>query len=104
MAMAAVILSFRYVRGLALSFGLFFLTGGCFLLFIGRAEPADFIFSFGGMIQMVTLFTLVPILALPVQLGHYAGEVNGFIKENVKSERQFYILTSSISYIFSVHS
>lgn len=99
--MAAVIVSFRYVRGLALTFGLFFLIGGGSLLIISRATPADVIFSFGGMIQMVTLFALVPILALPVRLGDYAKEVNGFIKENVKNERQFYILSSSISYIFS---
>ncbi|WKB35849.1 hypothetical protein QS257_21415 [Terrilactibacillus sp. S3-3] len=66
----------------------------------GTSWP-HYITSFGPMIQMVMLFAVIPILALPIRLGEYAHEVRGLIERKVKNENQLYMLTSGLSYFFS---
>ncbi|RYL90335.1 hypothetical protein EWI07_11845 [Sporolactobacillus sp. THM7-4] len=101
LSMTSVLVSLRFVRGLALVFGLIFLGGGYLLLLWSRAEAIYYVTSFGEMIQMVTLFALIPILSLPIRLGHYDDEVRGIIRKKIKGPDQLYMLTSCMSYFFS---
>lgn len=101
LCMLAVGFSLRRVRGLALSFGVFFLGMGSLMLVLGHAKAVQFITSFGEMIQMVTLFALIPILSFPIRYGHYADEIRELIRRKVTSHSQFYVLTSIISFFFS---
>ncbi|RYM04664.1 hypothetical protein EWH99_09660 [Sporolactobacillus sp. THM7-7] len=101
LSMLAVIASLRSVRGLALAFGLFFLIGGGILLLWSGAGATHYVTSFGEMIQMVTLFALIPILSLPIRYGSYADEVRGVIRKKIKGPAQLYVLTSVVSYFFS---
>jgi hypothetical protein len=99
--MLTVLLSLRNVRGFAMFFGCLFLLSGTLMLFMSHAGITDFITSFGEMIQMVTLFAIIPILSLPIQYGNYAKEVSKIIQSKVKGTGQLYALTSSVSYFFS---
>ncbi|TGA99870.1 hypothetical protein E4665_02675 [Sporolactobacillus shoreae] len=101
LSMLAVLISLRFVKGLALIFGLFFLIGGGAMLVWSGSAPIHFISSFGEMIQMVTLFALIPILSIPIRFGNYADEVHSIIRKRVKSATQLYMLTSAASYFFS---
>ncbi|MCO7125465.1 hypothetical protein NIE88_06740 [Sporolactobacillus shoreicorticis] len=101
LCMLAVFISFRHVRGLALFFGTLFLSAGILMLTVSKSGIAGFITSFGEMIQMVTLFAIIPILSLPIRYGNYAKEVSGFINSKVKGTGQLYALTSFVSYFFS---
>ncbi|WP_093674346.1 hypothetical protein [Sporolactobacillus nakayamae] len=101
LCMLAVGLSLQRVRGLALSFGAFFLGIGSLMLVVSHAKAIQFITSFGEMIQMVTLFALIPILSFPIRYGHYADEIRELIRRKVTSRSQFYVLTSIISFFFS---
>ncbi|WP_139692238.1 hypothetical protein [Sporolactobacillus terrae] len=101
LCMLIVLFSLRRVRGLAMAFGLSFLCLGSLMLLISHAAVASFLFSFGEMIQMVTLFTMVPILALPIRLGRYAHELNQIIRKKVSSPPHLYRLISCLSFFFS---
>ncbi|WP_031263923.1 hypothetical protein [Sporolactobacillus laevolacticus] len=101
LCMLEVCVSLRDVRGLALLFGGFFLSAGSLMLFLSHAQVIHFVTSFGEMIQMVTLFALIPILSLPIRYGHYSDEVRGLIQQKINSPKQFYALTSGISFFFS---
>ncbi|CAM3064848.1 hypothetical protein [Sporolactobacillus spathodeae] len=97
----AVLMSLHRARGLALFFSLSFLSGGLFLLAASKSAPFNYLLSFGNMIQMVTLFALVPILAIPVRCGNYAQEVSCLINLRIRNQGQLYRLTSLLSYFFS---
>lgn len=101
MCLLAVCTGLRRAKGLALLFGLFFLGAGSLMLAISGAGPNQFVRSFGEMIQMVTLFALIPILSLPIQLGRYADEIQMLVQRKVSSRSQFYALISGISFFFS---
>ncbi|WP_408007946.1 hypothetical protein ACJROX_25125 [Pseudalkalibacillus sp. A8] len=79
-----------------------FLTTGLFMLIKSGAGWKDVLLSFGTMLNLLTLFAMVPILALPIKLGNYAKGIQKFIKRNVKTSGQLYSMTSGISYFFSI--
>lgn len=99
--MLTVLMSLKNVRGLALIFGSLFLISGTWMLIAGHAALSAYVTSFGEMIQLVTLFAIIPVLSLPIQYGHYADEVSSIIHRKIKKESQLYALTSVVSYFFS---
>lgn len=82
--------------------GGFFLLIGTFMLIDSGAGWKDFLFSFGPMMNLLTLFAMVPILALPIKIGKYEVRIRSLIKQKVKSSSQLYSMTSGISYFFSI--
>ncbi|MGG1630866.1 hypothetical protein [Rossellomorea sp. NRS-1567] len=79
-----------------------FLVLGFIMMMKGDAGWKDILFSFGPMLNLLTLFALVPLLALPIKLGNYSENIQGFISRRVKSSTSLYSLTSGISYFFSI--
>lgn len=82
--------------------GSIFLLIGVMLLSYSNASWKDYILSFGPMLDLLMLFTLVPILGYPVKLGGYAAGIQTVIQRKVKTSGQLYIMTSGISYFFSM--
>ena len=48
------------------------------------------------------MFTLVPILGIPLKLGEYSRGIQTLIGQNVKTSGHLYMVTSGISYFFSI--
>jgi hypothetical protein len=48
------------------------------------------------------LFTLVPILGIPIKIGGYSGGIQFIIQKKIKNSGQLYMITSGISYFFSI--
>jgi hypothetical protein len=91
-----------FVKRLVMGLGIFFLSVGFFLLFISDANYMDFLLSFGPMLNLLTLFALIPILALPIRLGNYAESIQVLVRKRVKTSGHLYAMTSGISYFFSI--
>lgn len=100
-ALFAVICSITYVGKIPLIFGLLFLTFGIFLMVTSGAPLREYVFAFGPMLNLLTLFTLIPILALPIRLGDYSKDVENVIKKKVKNSNQLYMVSSGVSYFLS---
>lgn len=101
LCLLAVLFGLRNVRGPVLFFGIVFLAGGSLLLCRSGANPLAYVTSFGEMIQMVTLFALVPILAFPFRYGNYAEQVRMLIRKWVKGPARLYMLTSGAACFLS---
>ncbi|MCL1631392.1 hypothetical protein M3N64_05425 [Sporolactobacillus sp. CPB3-1] len=101
LCMLTVFISLRSVRGLALIFGGFFLISGISMLIASHATFSAYVMSFGEMIQLVALFAIIPVLALPIQYGRYSDAVSTIIHKRINGIGQLYVLTSAVSYFFS---
>jgi hypothetical protein len=81
-------------------------TGGIFLaigfglLAANKATPADMLLSFGYMLNVLSLFALIPLVAIPIELGRYAARVQAMIRRRVRHSGELYVITSSLSYMF----
>lgn len=80
---------------------LIFLLLGNMMLIFSQATGEQYLLSFGPMLNLLTLFALVPILALPVKLGNYALRVQQEIQKRIKKPGKLYMVTTSLSYILS---
>lgn len=79
-----------------------FLTIGVALLWSSGAHWTDYILSFGPMLDLLTMFILIPVLGIPIKLGRYGDVIVQIIKRKVKGSGRLYILTSTFSYCFSI--
>lgn len=79
-----------------------FLLLGVILLSSSGVPWQQYILSFGSMLDLLTMFTLIPILGIPIRLGGYSGGIQSIIQKRVKTSGQLYIITSGISYFFSI--
>ncbi|MFB5198495.1 hypothetical protein ACE198_27100 [Neobacillus sp. KR4-4] len=79
-----------------------FLLSGVVLLSTSGASWQQYILSFGPMLDLLTMFTLIPILGIPIKLGGYSGGIQNIITKRVKTSGQLYMITSGISYFFSI--
>jgi len=79
-----------------------FLLSGVVLLLTSGASWQQYILSFGPMLDLLTMFTLIPILGIPIKLGGYSGGIQSIITKRVKTSGQLYMITSGISYFFSI--
>ncbi len=88
----------RFVQVLGGTFLLF----GVVLLSTSGASWQQYILSFGPMLDLLTMFTLIPILGIPIKLGGYSGGIQNMITKRIKTSGQLYMITSGISYFFSI--
>lgn len=79
-----------------------FLIFGLVLLWTSGASWHQYILSFGSMLDLLTMFTLIPILGIPIKLGGYSGGIQTIIQKKVKTSGQLYMITSGFSYFFSI--
>lgn len=79
-----------------------FLLLGVVLLWKSGSHLQYYILSFGPMLDLITLFTLVPILGIPIKLGGYSGGIQTIIQKRINNSGQLYMITSGISYFFSI--
>ncbi|RST74274.1 hypothetical protein D4T97_011410 [Siminovitchia acidinfaciens] len=82
--------------------GSIFLTAGAFLLWNTGVHWTQYILSFGPMLDLLMMFTLIPILGIPITLGRYSVDIQGILHNKIKTNRHLYMLTSGISYFFSI--
>ncbi|WP_411503584.1 hypothetical protein [Brevibacillus centrosporus] len=87
----------RFVQGLS---ALFLLIGGSLLLASGAAWT-QFVTGFGNMLNILSLFALIPFIALPIELGNYANRIQQMIQRTIKRSGLLYSMTASLSYILS---
>jgi len=99
--MLAVICSLFFVSKIVLIFGITFLTLGILLLSNNGVSIESYLLSFGEMMNLLTLFALVPILSFPIKLGNYGKEVQIIIQRKINTTGQLYIVSSSVSYFLS---
>lgn len=79
-----------------------FLILGMILLWTSESHWHHYILSFGPMLDLLAMFTLIPILGIPIKLGGYSGGIQLIIQKRVKTSGHMYMFTSGFSYFFSI--
>lgn len=97
-----IAMTFFHVPHFVKSIGGTFLIVGLLMLLQSGAVWNEILSSFGPMMNLLTLFAMVPILAIPIKLGEYSTGIQSFIKRKVKTSSQLYSMTSGVSYFFSI--
>ncbi len=101
-SLAIVVFTFFIVPRFVKVIGGLFLAIGLFLLITNDAGWKDYLHSFGPMLNLLTLFAMIPILAIPIKLGDYANGIQDLIRRRVHTSGQLYMMTSGLSYFFSI--
>jgi hypothetical protein len=87
----------RFVQTL----GTIFLLIGISLLLIHGSPWTSYFFGFGNMLKVLSLFALIPIIAIPIELGNYAVRIQAMIQSKIKDTGLLYMVTSGMAYILS---
>jgi hypothetical protein len=97
-----VVLTFRLAKRFVQILGGVFLAFGAVLLWTSGSDWQQYILAFGPMLDLLTMFTLIPILGIPIKLGRYGEGIQAIIQNRVKTSGHLYMMTSGISYFFSI--
>lgn len=77
------------------------LAGGIMFLWRAGTTWSAAAAAFGTMVPVVVLFAVIPVLALPVQLGGYGYGVAAVCRRRVRTPAQLYRVISGLSYFLS---
>ncbi|SDJ78085.1 hypothetical protein [Paenibacillus naphthalenovorans] len=101
LSLLIVIVVFRSVKSFVKGMGAAFLGIGIVLLAASGAPWASYIRGFGNMLNILSLFALLPLIAIPIELGGYALRIQTVIQSKIKHSGLLYTITSGLSYILS---
>lgn len=96
-----VVVAFREVKGFVRGLGAFFLAAGLTMFLASGKGGWELLRGFGPMLNILSLFALIPLIALPVQLGGYASRLQEMIRRRVRHTGTMYAITSFLSYVLS---
>jgi hypothetical protein len=99
LSLLIVIHVFRSLKPFVRGLGSLFLSVGVLMLAVHGAPWKNYVLGFGGMLNILSLFALLPIIALPVELGRYALRVQSIIQSRIKHSGALYMMTSLMSYL-----
>ncbi|MDR6881179.1 hypothetical protein [Bacillus sp. 3255] len=92
---------FRSVKPFVRILGAAFIGVGVILLAANGASWTSYILGFGSMLGVLSLFVLIPMIALPIELGQYAVSIQSMLYSKVKHSGVLYCITSLLSYVMS---
>jgi hypothetical protein len=101
LSLVIIVVAFRSIKPFVQLLGTVFLSTGAILLAMSGASWTDYILGFGSMLNVLSLFVLIPMIALPIELGHYAVRVQAILYSKVQHSGMLYCITSLLSYILS---
>lgn len=101
LSLVIVVVAFRSIKPFVRILGAAFLSTGVLLLAAHGASWTNYVLGFGSMLNILSLFALIPMIALPIELGQYALKVQAILYSKVKHSGMLYCITSLLSYILS---
>lgn len=101
LAIACIVSTIFQVRPFVRILGIVFLSLGFGMLWTSSASGIQYGLSFGEMLNLLSLFALVPILALPIRWGNYAASVQKMIQRSIGHSHQLYMVSSGFAFLLS---
>jgi len=78
---------------------LLFLVFGFVFAVQSGSSPLHIFQSFGSMLSLLSLFSIVPLLAIPVKIGGYQHTVEYLLARRQLSQRKLYLTIGALSYL-----
>ncbi|WP_461479552.1 hypothetical protein [Paenibacillus sp. PvR148] len=82
-------------------FALLFLVTGTWLVMQKGINLYTYILIYGDMLYLLSLFAMLPLLAIPLQLGNYDQSIEQILYKKTRSVTQLHRTISSISFLLS---
>ena len=95
------ILSLLMVRESARVIGYSLLIVSVVLLFISNAPPQVWIEALRRNLYILVMFTLVPLLSIPIKCGDYIKALEEIFKRYAYKDSKFYLLISNLTFLIS---
>jgi hypothetical protein len=100
-AIVSVVISVHSAGYLAITLSSLFLMIGIVCLWKAGVSAHVYLTSFGGMINLLALFTIIPLLAIPIRIGGYGDVIRTFMESKIKSPFHLYRSISLFSFFLS---
>lgn len=102
MLLIVLALSLLDVKGTSRIIGFLLFLAGAVLMVIYHAEAAQWLEGVSRNLYLVVMFTLVPLLAIPIRSGGYMQELQAFFRHHVREDRHFYLFVNLITFLVAV--
>lgn len=99
LAVVAILISIPKSGKGAIAFTLLFLGGGTWFLLQTGTSVYKYILSFGDMLYLLSLFAIVPVLAIPIKIGRYSEAIQLLLERKKRSDIQYYGFITVISFL-----
>lgn len=99
LAVLAILISIPVSGKGTITLTLLFLGGGTWFLLQMGTNVYKYILSFGDMLYLLSLFAIVPVLAIPIKIGRYSEAIQLLLERKKRSDIQFYGLITVISFL-----
>lgn len=101
LSIAAILLSLPGANRLARNLSLLFLVSGNWMIWLQGTDPSEYLSAYGYMLHLLSLFAIIPLLAVPIQLGGYGKAIEHLLRLKVTTQQQLYRLISGFSFFLS---
>ncbi|WP_461479522.1 hypothetical protein [Paenibacillus sp. PvR148] len=99
LAVAAILVSIPKSGRGAKAFTLLFLGGGTWFLLQTGTNLMEYILSFGDMLYLLSLFAIVPVLAIPIKIGKYDEAIQQLLERKNRTDIEYYGFITAISFL-----
>ncbi|WP_137670257.1 hypothetical protein [Paenibacillus naphthalenovorans] len=82
-------------------FALLFLVTGTWLVMQKGIDPYNYLYIYGDMLYLLSLFAMLPFLAIPLKLGRYDQSIEEILFKKTRSVTSLHRTISSISFLLS---
>lgn len=102
LSLGAILLSIPDCSWFARCLVILFVGAGNGMMVAGGVDFLTSLHAYGGMMNLLSLFALIPLLALPIKLGGYTDALERIMQEKMRSPQQLYRTISGLSFFLSI--
>ena len=99
LALVSIVVSLPGCGPVARTLTVLFLAGGCAMLWRAGAPWPRYVLAHGSMLYLLALFAVLPVLSIPVQLGHYSRSIEAVLRARISGVFQLNCLVTVLAFL-----
>ena len=99
LALLSILVSLPACGPVARMLALLFLGGGYLMLWRAGTPWPDYLLAHGGMLYLMALFAVLPVLSIPVQLGHYSRSIEAVLRARIAGLFQLHCIVTVLAFL-----
>ena len=99
LALLSILVSLPACGPVARVLALLFLGGGYLMLWRAGMPWPDYLLAHGGMLYLMALFAVLPVLSIPVQLGHYSRSIEAVLRARIAGLFQLNCVVTVLAFL-----
>ena len=99
LALLSILVSLPACGPVARILALLFLAGGYLMLWRAGVGWSQYILAHGDMLYLLALFAVLPLLSIPVQLGHYSRSIEAVLRSRISGLFQLNCVVTVLAFL-----